>query len=64
MGMISSLKVAYKYLLLQNLLDILDSEGGFEHADQRIERHKIGNKGIVCGGKPHLLDCMNILKTV
>ena len=63
MGMISSLKVCYKYFLLLNLLDIFDSAGVFERAAQFRARQKRGKKGIIYDGKPHLLDCMNMLKT-
>ena len=64
MVMISRLKISYKYFILQNVLDIFDSKVRFEYAAQRRACQKIDKKGIVYGFKPHLLDCMNMLKTV
>ena len=61
MGMIASLKVGYKSLYLKNLLEIFDNEGGYEEAARLRKQQKRGMKGILFGGKPHILDCMQML---
>ena len=63
MGMTASAKVGYKMLLLQKLLSIFNFEGGYEGASHQHAQQKQGCKGIDYGGKPHLLDCMNMLKS-
>ena len=64
MGMISILKFYHKYFLIQNALDIFDSEGGIDCAAQRRTRQKRGKKLIVYVCKPHSLNFMNMLKTL
>ena len=64
MGMIASLKLGYKSLYLRILLDIFDSDGGYEQAAIRRNKQKRGCKGIHYGGKPHVLDCMEMLAKI
>ena len=64
MGMIASLKMGYKSVYLRRLLDIFDAPGGFETAAEERRKQKRGCKGVSYGGKPHLLDCMEMLKRV
>ena len=45
-------------------MDIFDSEGGFERADQIRAWQKIFKKDIAYDFKPHLFDCMNMVKNV
>ena len=64
MRMIVSLKFEHKSLYLRILLDILDSEGGYEQAAIRRNKQKRGCKGAYYGGKPHVLDCMEMLSKI
>ena len=64
MGMISILKFDHKYFLIQNALDIFDSEGGIDCASQRRTRQKRGKKLIAYVCKPYSLNFMNMLKTL
>ena len=64
MGMIAALKVGYKAMFLRSLLEIFDNEGGFEAAAASRARQKRGCRGLQHGGKPHILDCMVMLKHV
>ena len=64
MGMIASLKLGYKSLYLRILLDIFDCDGGYEQAAVRRSKQKRGCKGVHYGGKPHILDCMEMLVKV
>ena len=64
MGMIAATKVGYKSLYLRTLLEIFDAPGGFEHAAEERKKQKRGCRGVNYGGKPHILDCMEMLKTV
>jgi hypothetical protein len=61
-GIISSLKLGYKLTLLHNLLDICDDPVAYAAAKTAGNHMKKGCKGISFGGKPHILDAMNILK--
>lgn len=51
-------------MFLHYLLDIFDKEGGFEAALVSRARQKRGCRGVQNGGKPHILDCMTMLKDV
>ena len=64
MGMIASLKVGYKSIILTFLLSIFDKEGGFDAARQAQARHKPGCQGLSYGVKPHILDVMEILANI
>ena len=61
MGMIASLKVGYRVIMLGKLLDVFDQEGGYEKAADTRGKQPRGCRGLDYGGKPHLLDAMNIL---
>ena len=64
MGMIAGLKVGYKSLYLRTLLEIFDAPGGYEHAAEERKKQRRGCRGVKYGGKPHILDCMEMLKTI
>jgi len=64
MGMIASLKTGYKSLYLRQLLEIFDNPGGYEQAAVNRGRQRRGQKGIQYGGKPHILDCMTMIKHI
>ena len=64
MGMIAALKTGYKALYLRQLLQIFDVPGGYEQAAVTRRRQKPGQKGIQYGGKPHILDCMTMMKQI
>ena len=64
MGMIAALKTGYKALFLRQLLEIFDVPGGYEQAVVCRVRQKKGQRGIQYGGKPHILDCMTMIKQV
>ena len=65
MGMIAAaLKVGYKAMFLRYLLDIFDKEGGFKAAAASRALQRRGCRGLQHGGKPHILDCMVMLKDV
>ena len=64
MGMIASLKVGYKTLMLNQLLDIFDEEGKFGLAGERRKQQTAGCKGLAFGGKATVLDAMKILHAI
>jgi hypothetical protein len=64
MGMIATIKVGYKASLLRTLLKIFDEEGGFEKAAQQRRRQPPGCRGLAYGGKPTVLDAMEILNKI
>ena len=64
MGMISSLKVGYKTLVLKQLLDLFDEEGGFELEGEIRKRGSAGCKGLYFGGKTTVLDAMKTLHVI
>lgn len=64
MGMIASLKVGYKTLMLNHLLDIFDEQGGYELAAERRKRQRPGCKGLAYGGKATVLDAMKIIHSM
>ena len=64
MGMIAGLKAGYKSLYLHTLLGIFDTPGGYEKAAERRMKQRRGQRGIQHGGKPHILDCMEMLKQI
>ena len=64
MGMIASLKVGYKVIMLRKLLDIFDVEGGYKAAYEKRKTMKRGKKGLLYGGKPHILDAMEIIDDI
>lgn len=51
MGMISTLKVGYKTVVLQILLDVFDVEGGYKLASIERGKHMRGCKGLAFGGR-------------
>jgi hypothetical protein len=64
MGMIGSLKLGYRMLYLHTLLELFDKDGGFEEAAELRKKQKRGCKGIDYGGKPHILDAMEMITTI
>ena len=46
------------------LLSIFDEEGGFEAAAKQRACAPRGCKGLTYGGKPHILDAINVLKQI
>ena len=64
MGMIAALKAGYKSLYQKKLLAIFDAPQGFECAAVQRAQRRRGQKGIEVGGKPHLLDCMIMIKYI
>ena len=64
MGMIASLEVGYKTLMLNQLLDIFNEEGGFELSGERRQLQRSGCKGLAFGGKATVLDAMKILHVI
>ena len=64
MGMIASLEVGYKSITLTFLLSIFGQEGGFDAASPARARKKSGCRGLAYGGKPHILDVMEILANI
>jgi len=64
MGMIGSLKLGYRMLYLHTLLELFDREGGFEEAAELRKKQKRGCKGIDYGGKPHILDAMEMIASI
>jgi hypothetical protein len=64
MGMIASLKIGYKAIMLQKLLDIFDEEGGFEGAATLRRTVRQGQRGLTYGGKATIGDAMNILNSM
>ena len=62
MGMIAALKVGYKTTMLKKLLEIFDMPGGYERAAAIRKKMKPGLRGLDFGGKPHVLDAMNIVQ--
>ena len=59
--MITLLKVGYKSFYLRSLLELFDETGAFEAMVQAKSGQQAGMRVITFGGKPHVLDCMNIL---
>jgi hypothetical protein len=64
MGIIRCIKVGYRMTYLQSLLKIFDEDGGFEQAAKLRAKQARGCKGLHYGGKPHILDAMNIVQSV
>ena len=64
MGMIASLKMGYKTIMLTKLLEIFDAEGGYEAAAKFRMRVKRGQRGLDYGGKATILDAMQILTSI
>ena len=64
MGMIASLKCGYKLTMLEKLLAIFDAEGGYGRAAQARARAKKGTRGLVYGGKAHILDAMQMINDI
>jgi hypothetical protein len=64
MGMIASLKLGYRVLLLQTLLDVFDQPNGFKKVEVAHLKQPKGCCGMVYGGKPTVLDAMNLLLEV
>jgi DDE superfamily endonuclease len=64
MGMIASLKIGYKAIMLQKLLDIFDAEGGFEGAANIRRTVRKGQRGLDYGGKATIVDAMYILDAI
>ena len=61
MGMIASLKVLCKTLMLRKRLELFDAEGGHEAAAKARKQPKKGCRGSDVGGKATILDAMNIV---
>ena len=64
MGMIAVLKIGYRMNFLHQLLYIFDAPGGYEAAAKLRSQQKPGCRGLVYGGKPHVLDAMEIVDKV
>lgn len=65
MGMIARTKVGYKSHYLYSLLEIFDAPGGYKHAaEERGDKQNRGCRDVKYGGKPHMLDFMEMLKSV
>ena len=64
MGIIASIKVGYKVLMLNQLLDLFDEDGGYELAVERRKKQKPGCKGLAFGGKATVLDAIKILDSI
>jgi len=64
MGMIASMKVGYRVIMMTKLLDLFDAEGGYEQAYCARRRQPKGCQGLDFGGKATLLDAMKILDTI
>ena len=64
MGMIAAPKAGYKALYLHNLLEIFDAPDRYKQAAALREKRRKGQRSIQHGVKPHILDCMVILKQV
>ena len=64
MGMIASLKVGYKTMMVRKLLEKFDVEGGYEAAAKARMQMRKGCRGLDVGGKATILDAMNILKNL
>ena len=64
MGMIVSIKVGYKSIELTYLLGIFNEEGGYKSASCAWEGKKAVCRRIAYGGKPHILDAMEILSGI
>ena len=62
--MIASLKVGYKTLMINQLLDLFDEEGGFELAGERRKQQRDWCKRLNFGGKATVLDAMKILHVI
>ena len=63
MGMVATLKVGYRYLMLNKLLSVYDANT-FENLDKARSRQKRGCKGLAFGGKAHMLDVAEILDEI
>ena len=61
MDMIASLKVGYNTLMLNQLLDLFDKEGGFKLIEERRKQQRYGCKGLGFGRKATVLGAMKIL---
>ncbi|MGH7954790.1 MAG: hypothetical protein ACREOZ_02395 [Gloeomargaritales cyanobacterium] len=61
MGMIASLKIGYKAIMLRKLLAICDNEQMCKEALQESRKARRGCKGLASADKAHLLDAMEIL---
>ena len=62
MVIIAALTVGCEVMHLRNWLSVFDKEGGFEAKTDSREQQRRGYKGLKYGGKPHILDCMAMLK--
>jgi DDE superfamily endonuclease len=63
-GIIACIKVGYKHRVLMRLLDILDDDEKYRFAKQAKLTAKPGCVGIKHGEKPHILDALEILKSI
>jgi len=61
LGMISTLKVGYKTIMLTTLLDILDDPRHFERALREGKQVTRGLRGIYHASDPHLWDAISML---
>ena len=64
MGIIAGTKVGNKSHYLRSLLEIFDAPGDCEHAAEERKKQKRGYRGVKHSVKPHILDCMEMLKSV
>jgi hypothetical protein len=61
MGMIASLKLGYKAIMLKTLLSICDDPVLYTDAIEAGRTARRGCKGLSCCAKAHLLDAMEIM---
>lgn len=64
MGIIATIKVGYRTLMLVRLLALFDEPDGFENAEQARKRRRRGCRGLDVGGKATILDAMMLLLQV
>jgi hypothetical protein len=64
MGIIAGVKVGYRLILLKTLLAIFDEKDGYEKAAKSRKKQPRGTKGVEYGGKPTVLDAMNMVLQV
>lgn len=64
MGIIATMKVGYRTLMLTQLLDVFDAPNGFKNAEEVRRGRRRGCKGLDVGGKATILDAMMLLLQV
>ena len=62
--MIVSVKTCYKTVTLRSLRTIYDNEAAYNAAKHAKMKAKACYVGLAHGQKPHILDCMKLLKSI